>query len=204
MTPGNPTQFTDDEYVVRRRPRSVLCLPLVKQAELTGLMYLENNLAPAGMATAGRSTCRAGTAGFRRPPTCFREHARYAELMAENRGAHEGRGARSPRRQRMSLYRELALERDDRCGAVVRRALPDFRHGPGRRHALLRQIHIESSIPRICSWWNRTSPGQHAKRTLSGTEYRLIIARRGDQATCRAWAVRTSGSKTTSWNSSEP
>jgi signal transduction histidine kinase len=41
---SNP--FTEDAYVQRRRPRSVLCLPLVKQAELVGLLYLENNLAP--------------------------------------------------------------------------------------------------------------------------------------------------------------
>jgi signal transduction histidine kinase len=38
--------FAEDEYVRQRRPRSVLCLPLVKQAKLMGVLYLENNLAP--------------------------------------------------------------------------------------------------------------------------------------------------------------
>jgi signal transduction histidine kinase len=38
--------FSDDAYVSRRRPRSILCLPLVKQRELGGVLYLENNLAP--------------------------------------------------------------------------------------------------------------------------------------------------------------
>src|SRR5882672_3570097 len=38
--------FAADAYVQRWRPRSVLCLPLVKQAKLIGLLYLENNLAP--------------------------------------------------------------------------------------------------------------------------------------------------------------
>jgi len=38
--------FSEDEYVGRRRPRSVLCLPLVEQAKLMGVLYLENNLAP--------------------------------------------------------------------------------------------------------------------------------------------------------------
>ncbi len=38
--------FSQDEYVRQRRPRSVLCLPLVKQAKLMGVLYLENNLAP--------------------------------------------------------------------------------------------------------------------------------------------------------------
>jgi PAS domain S-box-containing protein len=38
--------FLDDEYFLRQRPRSVLCLPLVKQAKLMGVLYLENKLAP--------------------------------------------------------------------------------------------------------------------------------------------------------------
>jgi signal transduction histidine kinase len=38
--------FSEDEYFRRRRPRSILCLPLVKQAKLMGVLYLENNLAP--------------------------------------------------------------------------------------------------------------------------------------------------------------
>ncbi|MBY4945252.1 AAA family ATPase [Cupriavidus respiraculi] len=35
-----------DPYVVEHRARSVLCLPLLHQAKLTGALYLENNLAP--------------------------------------------------------------------------------------------------------------------------------------------------------------
>ena len=38
--------FLDDEYFLRQGPRSVLCLPLVKQAKLMGVLYLENKLAP--------------------------------------------------------------------------------------------------------------------------------------------------------------
>jgi PAS domain S-box-containing protein len=37
--------FSPDEYVRQRRPRSVLCLPLVKQVNLVGILYLENSLA---------------------------------------------------------------------------------------------------------------------------------------------------------------
>jgi PAS domain S-box-containing protein len=37
--------FSADDYICRERARSVLCLPLVKQAKLIGLLYLENNLA---------------------------------------------------------------------------------------------------------------------------------------------------------------
>jgi PAS domain S-box-containing protein len=38
--------FSTDPYVQRTRAQSMLCLPLVKQTKLVGLLYLENNLAP--------------------------------------------------------------------------------------------------------------------------------------------------------------
>src|SRR4030088_2680840 len=37
--------FPADEYICQKNARSVLCLPLVKQAKLIGVLYLENNLA---------------------------------------------------------------------------------------------------------------------------------------------------------------
>ena len=40
-TEGN---FTGDPYIIQQRPKSILCLPLLKQNELTGILYLENNL----------------------------------------------------------------------------------------------------------------------------------------------------------------
>jgi PAS domain S-box-containing protein len=43
---SSQSQFSQDEYVRQRRPRSVLCLPLVKQVNLVGILYLENSLAP--------------------------------------------------------------------------------------------------------------------------------------------------------------
>jgi PAS domain S-box-containing protein len=38
--------FAGDRYIHRRRARSVMCLPLVNQTKLVGLLYLENNLSP--------------------------------------------------------------------------------------------------------------------------------------------------------------
>jgi PAS domain S-box-containing protein len=38
--------YSEDEYVRQKRPRSVLCLPIVKQTKLVGALYLENNLTP--------------------------------------------------------------------------------------------------------------------------------------------------------------
>lgn len=36
--------YSTDEYVVQTRCKSILCLPIVKQAKLVGALYLENNL----------------------------------------------------------------------------------------------------------------------------------------------------------------
>jgi PAS domain S-box-containing protein len=37
--------FSADDYVARRKPKSVLCLPLLRRSDLIGVLYLENNLA---------------------------------------------------------------------------------------------------------------------------------------------------------------
>ncbi|HXH19840.1 MAG TPA: adenylate/guanylate cyclase domain-containing protein, partial [Chitinophagales bacterium] len=36
--------FMNDAYVSRQRPKSVLCIPLINQGRLEGILYLENNL----------------------------------------------------------------------------------------------------------------------------------------------------------------
>jgi predicted ATPase/signal transduction histidine kinase len=47
---GSP--FADDPHFRLHRARSILCLPLLNQAKLTGVLYLENNLAPRVFAPA--------------------------------------------------------------------------------------------------------------------------------------------------------
>jgi predicted ATPase/signal transduction histidine kinase len=46
-------EFVSDPYVQRAAPRSVLCAPVVRQGEVTGAIYLENNLTP-GVFTPAR------------------------------------------------------------------------------------------------------------------------------------------------------
>ena len=43
---SRPNPFSSDPYFLQNRVRSILCLPLLNQAKLTGLLYLENNLTP--------------------------------------------------------------------------------------------------------------------------------------------------------------
>src|SRR5262245_29353217 len=47
-----PNPFSTDPYIARRQPRSVFCLPLMNQAKLIGVLYLENHLAPGVFAAA--------------------------------------------------------------------------------------------------------------------------------------------------------
>jgi len=37
--------FAADPYIIEHQPKSVLCTPILNQGQLTGLLYLENNLA---------------------------------------------------------------------------------------------------------------------------------------------------------------
>src|SRR6202011_3766480 len=46
-------RFSEDDYLRQSRSSAVLCLPLVRQAKLMGVLYLENNLAP-GVFTSSR------------------------------------------------------------------------------------------------------------------------------------------------------
>src|SRR4029450_1419406 len=47
------SELADDAYVRRHQPRSVLCIPLLKQTRLVGIIYLENNLT-SGVFTPAR------------------------------------------------------------------------------------------------------------------------------------------------------
>lgn len=39
-----PNSFSSDEYIVQARPKSVICVPLVRQQDFVGALYMENNL----------------------------------------------------------------------------------------------------------------------------------------------------------------
>ena len=73
--------FSRDGYLKRRRTRSILCLPIVKQAKLVGVLYLENNLT-AGAFTSDRIAVLELLAS---QAAISLEHAQlYADLQQEN------------------------------------------------------------------------------------------------------------------------
>ena len=49
--------YSKDEYVRQKHSRSILCLPIVKQAKLVGALYLENNLLWAFSRRTGLPCC---------------------------------------------------------------------------------------------------------------------------------------------------
>jgi predicted ATPase/GAF domain-containing protein len=49
---STPNAFSADTYIRQKHARSVFCLPLLKQAKLIGVLYLENSLAPRVFAPA--------------------------------------------------------------------------------------------------------------------------------------------------------
>jgi predicted ATPase/signal transduction histidine kinase len=74
--------FVTDEYIRQKRARSVLCLPLVKQANLIGVLYLENNLASHVFTPARISVLKLLSS----QAAISLENARlYAKLSDENR-----------------------------------------------------------------------------------------------------------------------
>jgi len=73
--------FSADEYFIRRIPKSLLCLPIILQAELVGLLYLENRVL-ANAFPPDRVEMLALLAG---QAAISLEHARlYADLQHEN------------------------------------------------------------------------------------------------------------------------
>jgi GAF domain-containing protein len=83
------TLFSADEYVTSRPVRSLLCLPLTKQAKLVGVLYLENNVA-ASVFTPARITVLKLLAS---QATISLDNARlYSELINENRDRRKAEG----------------------------------------------------------------------------------------------------------------
>jgi PAS domain S-box-containing protein len=95
--------FSEDEYFRRQRPRSILCLPLVKQVKLVGVLYLENNLAP-GVFTTGRLAMLELLAS---QAAISLDHARlYADLIQENNDRRKAEEALRASEERWSMLAE--------------------------------------------------------------------------------------------------
>jgi PAS domain S-box-containing protein len=95
--------FSEDEYFRQQRPRSILCLPLVKQVKLMGVLYLENNLAP-GVFTTERLAMLELLAS---QAAISLDNARlYADLIQENNDRRKAEEALRASEERWSMLAE--------------------------------------------------------------------------------------------------
>jgi PAS domain S-box-containing protein len=95
--------FSEDEYIRQQRPRSILCLPLVKQARLKGVLYLENNLAPRVFTTERLSVLEL----IASQAAISLDHARlYADLLQENNDRRKAEEALRASEERWSMLAE--------------------------------------------------------------------------------------------------
>ena len=44
--PANESRFSNDPYIKKFLPKSILCIPIIHQSKLSCIIYLENRLAP--------------------------------------------------------------------------------------------------------------------------------------------------------------
>ncbi len=109
--PAAEGRFAGDPYFASHRPRAVLCLPMVRQGQLAGLLYLENNLTP-GAFSAEKLTVLELLAA---QAAISLENARIYEAEAE-RARVEAREAAT--RAELTAARELDTAKDAFINAV--------------------------------------------------------------------------------------
>jgi signal transduction histidine kinase len=97
--------FSEDEYMHRKHPRSVFCLPLIKRRKLMGVLYLENSLAP-GVFTPSRLAILELIAS--QAAISLEQARQYAELMRAN---EDLRAEISKRKRAEELEAEITRER---------------------------------------------------------------------------------------------
>jgi PAS domain S-box-containing protein len=90
--------FSEDEYIQQKCPRSVFCLPLIKQRKLVGVLYLENNLAPGVFTSSRLATLKL----IASQAAISLEQARlYAQLSQENSDRRKAEEALRASEQRL-------------------------------------------------------------------------------------------------------
>jgi predicted ATPase/signal transduction histidine kinase len=114
------TLFSQDPYVLQKRPRSVLCLPLIKRTDLMGALYLENSLAPQVFTPKRLALLQLLTS----QATISLDHAR---LYAEAKRAEELQAAMAREREAFAQQRVAQLAK---ANAALRGLLDELASVP--------------------------------------------------------------------------
>ena len=110
-------QFSRDDYMIRERPRSLMCLPLVAQRQLAGVLYLENALAPNAFTPARLAALELLAS---QAAVSLRSAALGVDLMHEIK---QRRKAEVQLERFHHMYREAHLDRDPALMAGLTAAL---------------------------------------------------------------------------------
>ncbi|WP_414441519.1 AAA family ATPase [Burkholderia sp. 22PA0106] len=156
--------FAEDDYVRRYRPRSVLCVPLMRYATLVGVLYLENKLASKVFTAAKAAVIEviAGQAAF------ALENARLYEALGEQ---YDQR-ARAEEQLRNALAELGRASRLKAMGELVASIV----HEVGQPIAA-----VDTSASAALRWLNRTPPDIDETRemlryiSMSATRAKTII-----------------------------
>ncbi|MGB3201079.1 MAG: ATP-binding protein, partial [Nodosilinea sp.] len=118
--------FASDPYMVAQQPKSVLCAPLLHQGQLTGVLYLENNLT-TGAFTQDRLDVLQLLAG---QAAISIENARlYADLAEANRTLEAKVTARTLELQQNNIHLQQEIQERQRAedaARVASRAKSEF------------------------------------------------------------------------------
>lgn len=130
---SNRNPFSGDRYIRRNRSRSILCLPLIKQAKLTGILYLENRLTshvftPARIAVLRLLASQAAISLENARLFADLQHAE-AYLAESQRLAHMGSFAFNSSHTKLFWSEEIY-----RIYEVDRETAPTFEVGRQRNH----------------------------------------------------------------------
>ncbi|MBE9109776.1 AAA family ATPase [Nodosilinea sp. LEGE 07298] len=118
--------FASDPYIQAQQPKSVLCAPILHQGQLTGMLYLENNLT-TGAFTPDRLEVLQLLAG---QAAISIENARlYGDLEEANRTLEANVAARTLELQQNNVYLQQEIQerqRAEEAAMVASRAKSEF------------------------------------------------------------------------------
>jgi diguanylate cyclase (GGDEF)-like protein/PAS domain S-box-containing protein len=162
-------RFSADPYIVQQQPMSVLCQPIFRQAEVAGLLYLENNLLAGAFS--------AGTLGvlelLASQAAISLENARlYTELEEEN---DERR--RAARRQEVQYAVTRALGDASSLKEAATQLLQVICEKFGWEIGELWQVDFSLEVFRLVEWWE--TPAMRSTDFMAAGKTKQISTRRG-------------------------
>ncbi len=153
----------NDPYIVRERPRSVLCTPVLNQGTLVGTLYMENRLTPEAFTAERVRVMQLLSAQAAIAIENARLYERSRQEVAER--------ARAEAKLRAVAEGTAAVTAGDFFRSLVRH-LADALHA---RYAFVAEC-LERSRVRTLAFWDGTHFAQNVEYPLAGTPCQHVVA----------------------------